>query len=140
MVPGAFTPITIPNPCVTTFTNCGGTAPSPQQPPRRATRGQRTADEMGDLWIQVLTRDNDDRATLSRDFRPKVEAEDVIGYETLIRADPGQARLHDDVAQLYLMLGRPGEAAAHFRSSVSLEPDSAAAHFNLGRMEVTDYL
>ncbi|HEV3215414.1 MAG TPA: carboxypeptidase regulatory-like domain-containing protein [Vicinamibacterales bacterium] len=28
MVPGAFTPITIPNPCVTTFTNCGGSAPA----------------------------------------------------------------------------------------------------------------
>jgi tetratricopeptide (TPR) repeat protein len=115
-----------------TYDNSAENPRNPQQPPRRATWGQRTADEMGDLWIQVLTRDKDDRATLSRDFRPKVEAEDVIGYETLIRADPGQARLHDDVAQLYLMLGRPGEAAAHFRSSVGLEPESAAAHFNLG--------
>jgi tetratricopeptide (TPR) repeat protein len=115
-----------------TYDNSAENPRNPQQPPRRATWGQRTADEMGDLWIQVLTRDKDDRATLSRDFRPKVEAEDVIGYETLIRADPGQARLHDDVAQLYLMLGQPGEAAAHFSSSVSLEPESAAAHFNLG--------
>jgi tetratricopeptide (TPR) repeat protein len=115
-----------------TYDNSAENPRNPQQPPGRATWGQRTADEMGDLWIQVLTRDNEDRATLSRDFRPKVEAEDTIGYETLIRADPGQARLHDDVAQLYLMLGRPGEAAAHFRSSVSLEPESAAAHFNLG--------
>jgi hypothetical protein len=28
MVPGAFTPMTIANPCATTFTNCGGTAPA----------------------------------------------------------------------------------------------------------------
>jgi tetratricopeptide (TPR) repeat protein len=115
-----------------TYDNSADNPRNPQQPPQRAIWGQRTADEMGDLWIQVLALDDRDRTTLRRGFQPKMIAEDVIGYETLIRADPGEIRLHDDVAQMYLMLGRPTEAAAHFRTSVSLKPGSAAAHFNLG--------
>ena len=29
-------------------------------------------------------------------------AEDIIGYETMLREDPSDAELHDDVAVLYL--------------------------------------
>ena len=35
-------------------------ARNPSSPPKRARWGQRSADEMGDLWIQVLTRDEPD--------------------------------------------------------------------------------
>jgi tetratricopeptide (TPR) repeat protein len=87
---------------------------------------------MGDLWLQVLTRDDRDLAALVRAFQPKMLAEDIIGYETMIRADPSRVQLHDDVAVLYLELGRAAEAAAHFEAAVALTPESAAAHFNLG--------
>jgi tetratricopeptide (TPR) repeat protein len=40
--------------------------------------------------------------------------------------------LHDDVAGLYLEVGRPDKAIAHFTESARLAPGSAAAHFNLG--------
>ena len=66
------------------------------------------------------------------DFQPKLIAEDITGYKTAIEADPRDAALHDDVALLYLDLGRPGEAVEHFEMSVGLKPDSAAAHFKLG--------
>ena len=33
-------------------------------------------------------------------------AEDVVGYETMLRNDPNDTELHDDVALLYLSLGR----------------------------------
>ena len=41
-------------------------------------------------------------------------------------------QLHDDVAQLYLEEGRATEAAAHFEASMTLKPESSAAHFNFG--------
>lgn len=115
-----------------TYDNSADNLRNPQQPPQRVLWGQRSKDEMGDLWVQVLTRDERDLLTLNRDFRPKVVAEDVIGYETLIRASPSDAALHDDVALLYLELGKPREAIAHFEASVALNPESAAAQFNLG--------
>ena len=115
-----------------TYDNSAENARNPQQPPQEVRWGQRSSDEMGDLWLQVLTRDDRDLTTLVRGFQPKMLAEDVIGYETMIRADPADGDLHDDVALLYLQLGRAEEAVAHFQASVKLKPLSAAAHFNLG--------
>jgi tetratricopeptide (TPR) repeat protein len=63
-------------------------------------------------------------------FRPKVIAEDIIGYEGRIRAEPDVAALHDDVALLYLDEGRVANAVDHFRKSLAMKP-SAAAHYNL---------
>jgi hypothetical protein len=105
---------------------------NPQQPPVRARWGQRSAEEMGDLWLQVMPRDNADLERLSRDFRPKVAAEDVKGYEGEIAKHPDDVGLHDDVALLYLELGKSDKAIEHFKTSVSLKPQSAAAHYNLG--------
>ena len=115
-----------------TYDNSTANARNPQQPPARARWGQRSADEMGDLWIQVLPRSGADLDRLSGDFRKKVAAEDVFGYEMEIERHPGDAPLHDDVALLYLELGRPDQAIAHFRTSAGLKPQSAAAHYNLG--------
>lgn len=115
-----------------TYDNSAGNARNPQQPPTRARWGQRSADEMGDLWIQVLTRDGGDLDLLSGDFRKKVAAEDVFGYEVEIEKHPGDAGLHDDVALLYLELGKSDGAIAHFKTSLALKPQSAVAHYNLG--------
>jgi Flp pilus assembly protein TadD len=104
---------------------------NPEHPPKRARWGQRSSDEMGDLWIQVLTRDNSDLEKLSADFRPKVAAEDVLGYEMEIARAPDDAPLHDDAAMLYLEIRRYDEAIRHFRTALKLRPDSAVAHYNL---------
>ena len=115
-----------------TFDNSADNPRNPQQPPQRVTWGQWTQDEMGDLWIQVLTRSERDLQTLNAASQTKAIAEDIVGYESMIRRDPTRVQLHDDVAQLYLDQGRAVEAAAHLQASVRLKPDSAAAHFNFG--------
>jgi len=115
-----------------TFDNSAANPRNPQQPPQRAAWGQRTTDEMGDLWIQVLTRDDRDLRALRAAIEPKEMAEDVVGFETMVRRDPSNTHLHDDAAVLYLRLGRAAQAAAHFEATATLKPDSAAAHFNLG--------
>ena len=115
-----------------TYDNSAANARNPERPPVRARWGQRSAEEMGDLWLQVLPRDAHDLDLLSRDFRPKVAAEDVKGYESEIAKHPGDAALHDDVALLYLELGKSDRAIAHFRTVLGLKAESAAAHYNLG--------
>jgi TPR repeat len=115
-----------------TYDNSATNERNPQRPPIRARWGQRSAEEMGDLWLQVLPHDDDDLNRLSRDFRPKVAAEDVKGYESEIEKHPGDAGLHDDVALLYLELGKSDGAIAHFTDSLRLKPQSAVAHYNLG--------
>jgi hypothetical protein len=115
-----------------TYDNSADNPRNPEQPPKRARWGQRSSDEMGDLWVQVLTKDQGDLDRLTREFRPKVLAEDVIGYEVEIEKHPTDAALHDDAAMLDLELGRPEAAVKQFTASLALKPDSAAAHYNLG--------
>jgi tetratricopeptide (TPR) repeat protein len=129
-------PVTLPRGAILqleyTYDNSADNPRNPQQPPQRVGWGPRSSDEMGDLWIQVLTRDDRDLAALNREFQRKLIAENAIGYEALIGQDSHNVVLHDDVALLYLQLGRPKEAAGHYEASVRLKPDSAPAHFNLG--------
>jgi tetratricopeptide (TPR) repeat protein len=115
-----------------TYDNSAGNPQNPVSPPARALWGQRSAEEMGDLWIQVLTRNDADLATLNRDFRPKAVREDLVGYESLISREPSDPGLHDDAAVLYLELGDFEGAARHFAATARLTPDVAAVHFNVG--------
>jgi len=114
------------------YDNSADNARNPERPPKRARWGQRSSDEMGDLWIQVLTKNETDLVTLTQQFRAKVAAEDVLGYEAEIERRPEEAGLRDDAALLYLELGRPEEAAEHFRKALALKGSDAAAHYNLG--------
>jgi Flp pilus assembly protein TadD len=114
------------------YDNSTANVRNPEHPPVRAQWGQRSADEMGDLWIQVLTKSEADLVTLTREFRAKVAAEDVHGYEGEIARHPNDAALHDDAALLYLEIQRPNEAAEHFKRSLELKGPSAAGHYNLG--------
>jgi tetratricopeptide (TPR) repeat protein len=114
-----------------TYDNSAANPRNPVNPPRRVYWGQKSADEMGDLWIQVLTKSDDDLATLNAAFRPKVLNEDVLGYERWIKDEPGTLALHDDVAMLYLQLNRPTDAIRHFGIVAAYKPEVAAAHFNL---------
>ncbi len=115
-----------------TYDNSVANPGNPAQPPQRVVWGQRSRDEMGDLWIQVLTKDERDLLALDRQFRPKTLAEDVIGYRRVLESEPESVALHDDLAGLYLQLGRPADAVVQFEESARLRPDAAAAHFNLG--------
>ncbi len=115
-----------------TYDNSVGNPRNPRASPERVTWGQKSWNEMGDLWIQVLPRSPADLAILERDRWPREMAEDIVGFEMVLAAEPDQVMAHDDVALLYLQFGRVAEAAAHFRDTVRLMPDSAATHYNLG--------
>ncbi|OFW46688.1 MAG: hypothetical protein A3J29_00905 [Acidobacteria bacterium RIFCSPLOWO2_12_FULL_67_14b] len=115
-----------------TYDNSAANARNPQLPPARVFWGQRSKDEMGDLWFQLLAGNDRDRELLTAQITTKMTAEDIIGYETMLKVDPRDAELHDDVALLYLGLGQAADAVRHFQASAALKPELAAAHFNLG--------
>jgi Tfp pilus assembly protein PilF len=114
------------------FDNSAQNAVNPEVPPARALWGFRTSDEMGDVWIQVMTRTDADRARLVADFRRKATAEDIVGRETQLRIDADNVALHDDAAVLYTELGDHAQALRHFEQTVRVRPESPAAHFNAG--------
>jgi tetratricopeptide (TPR) repeat protein len=114
------------------FDNSAANARNPQQPPQRVSWGQQSTDEMGDLWIQMLTTSERDLTILNAAIQPKETAEEIVGYETMIRRDPNKVSLRNDVAVMYDEIGRPDLASAHFDAVVTLQPESAAARYNLG--------
>lgn len=115
-----------------TYDNSAENPRNPVSPPGRVQYGWQTGDEMGEMYIQVLTRTEDDRAVLHRSFQQKAMADDLAGYEGLIaRGAPNAAALHDDAAFLYLELRRYDEAVRHFEAATRVPPRAPFAFFNL---------
>ena len=115
-----------------TYDNSAENVRNPQLPPAKVYWGQRSKDEMGDLWFQLLATNDRDRLLMREQIAAKMTVEDIAGYETMLRVDPKDAELHDDVALLSRGVGQMAPAVRHFEASVALKPDSAAARFNLG--------
>ncbi len=113
------------------FDNSIGNPRNPDRPPSRARWGWRSSDEMADVWIQVIAADAD-RAQLAHDISLKMLAEDTVGSEVLLEREPDHVNLRNDAAALYLALGQPARALAHFEHLRALQPASAAAAFNAG--------
>jgi len=104
---------------------------NPSAPPKRVRYGQRTSDEMSELWFQVVSRNAAERDLLTRDLRAAVLREELRGYETMVAADANNVALHDDIALMYEAMGNHAKASEHFAESARLRPDSAAAQYNL---------
>ena len=89
-----------------TYDNSVGNPDNRFAPPRPVRWGQDSSNEMGDLWIQVVPVRPADLEPLIRDRRPTELAEDIVGFEMELAADPDQVMMHDDVASLYLQFGK----------------------------------
>jgi Tfp pilus assembly protein PilF len=114
-----------------TYDNSADNPFNPSHPPRRVRYGQRTSDEMSELWFQVVPGSQNDRAVFTRDLRTRLIVEEIKGYEMMLRDDAGNVALHDDVALLHAATGNRERAAAHFGESARLRPESASAQYNL---------
>jgi tetratricopeptide (TPR) repeat protein len=114
------------------YDNSAANARNPNRPPKRVTFGQRTTDEMAELWFQVLPRNQADRDLFTRALRSRLLSENIKGYEMMLQADPDNAAMHDDVALLYAQAGNVARVAGHFAETVRIKPASAPAQYNLG--------
>ncbi len=113
------------------YDNSPGNPRNPQIPPARVHWGQKSFDEMGDLWFQLATSNDADRELLGAEVQGKMTAEDLVGLETMLLTSPDDTELHDDAAVLALALGRPAAAVSHFHATAERRPNDAAARYNL---------
>lgn len=114
------------------YDNSAGNLRNPNQPPRRVTFGQTTASEMGNLWLQLVPRNDGDLRTLELAYTPKMISQDIAGYEKSIEVSPADARLRTDLALRYLDVGRPDEALIQLQEAAHLAPASASSHYAFG--------
>ncbi len=115
-----------------TYDNSESNPANPSRPPRRVTYGQRTSDEMGDLWIQVVPDRRVDAGMLTTDLQRKLLPQNISGLQMMLKADPENVGLHDDLGVLFAQSGDLESAATQFTESLRLRPDTPAAHYNVG--------
>jgi tetratricopeptide (TPR) repeat protein len=120
-----------------TYDNSGNNPRNPHRPPRRVTYGQTTASEMGNVWIQLVPASGDDLALLDRSYAPKLLRDDIAGYEKSSSLSPSDVRLRTELAFLYVEAGQLNEAVRELNAAIALAPKSAAPHFALGTILLT---
>jgi cytochrome c-type biogenesis protein CcmH/NrfG len=131
------TPLALPKGSIVTmrytYDNSTSNRRNPNRPPKRVTFGQTSASEMGSLWIQVLPHSPADLEILDRDFSPKVLADDIAGDEKWLEMNPGDARLHAELAMCYAEAGRPDDALQQLRLAEQLDP-TPLRKYDIGRL------
>jgi hypothetical protein len=115
-----------------TYDNSAANPANRGRPLRRVTFGQRSSDEMGDLWLQVVPRQAADLTMLTRSLRQKLLPQHIAGYRMMLRSDPDNPSLHDDLALLFWEAGDLSGVVREFAESLRLKPAAPAAHYNVG--------
>ncbi len=105
---------------------------NPHEPPRQVFYGLQSSDEMGDLTLQLVTRNAQDLQVLRRDYGRKWLAQETAGYETMLKADPQNAENHHTLAMFYMRTGRAEESLSHLEEALRLAPEYVEARVNLG--------
>ena len=105
---------------------------NPSSPPRRVVFGSDTTDEMGELLVQVLTKNADDMAKLRAQVARKNLLTDVAGQEKRVADRPDDYDTHNALGVAYVQLARVPEALEQFRTALTLNPDHAQAAYNVG--------
>jgi Flp pilus assembly protein TadD len=114
-----------------TYDNSARNPRNPSQPPRRVTYGPQSVDEMGELWLQLLPRKEEDAAALQAAHRLVSTRETAAYYEKQLLTDPTNAAVHLAFGKALGPLGRIEEASQHLQTAISLEPSLFEVHYYL---------
>jgi len=115
------------------YDNSAGNPHNPHHPPRRVQYGPESTDEMGDLWLQFVTRSAADTERLATSYRGHELKKDLLAAERLVERAPTEARWRNLLGARYLQAAMIDEALTQLNEAVRLAPRSVEAHFNLGR-------
>jgi Flp pilus assembly protein TadD len=118
-----------------TYDNSTHNPRNPHHPPTRVVYGPRSSDEMGDLWLQVVTKTPADRALLAREQARHRAMLALQAAEHMVQTAPQDAGSRNFLGAEYLRAGRVDEAIDQLRGAVQLNPNHAEAHNNLGLAE-----
>ena len=119
-----------------TFDNSSANPHNPHAPPVTVGFGPQAGDEMAELLLQVLP--VGDPGALARSLALKRARDDILGYQSLLRADPDDPVNHAALAVRYLDVGQVALAREHLERAAALAPDFAAAHYNLGSVALAE--
>jgi len=109
-----------------TYDNSKANIRNPSTPPVRVRAGNRSVDEMGHLWLQVLP-----HPVAGGDDDPRVSIERVW-MENRLRKDPADHTALYNLASMEMMTGKYVSAAALYRRALAQVPDDSRTLTALG--------
>lgn len=115
-----------------TYDNSAGNPSNPNVPPRRVLHGPDSADEMGELWLQLLPKDAAGASALRRLHRELTQQEIVADFGVRIGREPSNAAYRLERGKALGALGRQQEAFEDLNRAVELDPQLAEAHQYIG--------
>lgn len=102
---------------------------------RRVQFGEQTSDEMGELWLQVVTNIPSQRAVLEADYVRNWAAPDTIALARLVLSrNPNDSNTRANLGAVLAVMGRLDEATLELHRAADLDPRCAKAHANLGNI------
>jgi tetratricopeptide (TPR) repeat protein/mono/diheme cytochrome c family protein len=147
------------------YDNSSDNPSNPNDPPRRVVAGNRSSDEMGHLWLQVLPhvpRDDafDPRKLLQEamaqhklgknpsDFEARynlaamlqargAQAQAIQNFELAVGLRPQDATANNALGASLLAAGRISEAIPYLYTALRAQPDNFDAHYNLANALVS---
>jgi tetratricopeptide (TPR) repeat protein len=106
------------------YDNTAGNPRNPNHPPKMVKAGNRSVDEMGHVWLQVLpaaSNDNED---------PRLILQQAL-MRRRIEKYPADFVAHFNLGAALQQLGRPQEALSYLTEAVRIQPSSVTARNNL---------
>jgi Flp pilus assembly protein TadD len=136
-----------------TYDNSSDNPRNPSHPPKLVTYGNRSQDEMGHVWFQLLAKDNmaiqeavmrrrlekypDDflaHYNLAALLQTQGKLDPAIAlYKTAIQEDPQNATAHNSLATALLEQEDFPAAIAELKKALACDPAYTNAHYNLAR-------
>ena len=133
-----------------TYDNSSSNVRNPNQPPKRVALGNRTTDEMGSVLLQVVTKNERERAVLDQSrWQQKLitaplhpTANQNLGniyeakgefakarqcYQRVLQVLPDNSVAHDNLANVLSLLGDTKKADHHFARAVKFSPENPLA-------------
>lgn len=115
-----------------TYDNSTNNLRNPNNPPRLVSYGSQSSDEMCELWLQLLPKSPRDYATLQRAYEDHLKRTFLEFYKFLLKWDPNDLRAITSLGVAMMAEGKISQATSNFRRAVEIDPNYAAAHYELG--------
>jgi hypothetical protein len=116
-----------------TYDNSAGNPRNPNHPPRGVTYGLLSSDEMGEFWLQVAVRNNDDLLLLRREYERTYTLPDALARaEVMVSLHPHDPEERIRLARSLVVLQRPDEALQELQRSMDDDATIAEAYYVMG--------
>jgi tetratricopeptide (TPR) repeat protein/mono/diheme cytochrome c family protein len=120
-----------------TYDNSDQNVRNPSHPPVAVRYGLNSTDEMGELWLQLVPKDQQDMVTLVQDYLKNYGIPDSIARcEFLLKFSPKDSSLHTELSSALMKAGRMDDAQKEMQRAIELDAKNAKAHFNLANLLV----